>query len=128
LIIYPEFINQFIEAGLHEALTHPSAQTIANHIKELKDQSGNFGPERLLELTTGPERSFISKQLISVPDIPDYKKEAEEKISWLRKNSIKFRTRALTALINEAQRKNDMELLMKLLEKKRQLSEKIEEK
>jgi len=128
LIIYPEFIDQFLKAGLHEALHHPSARVIANHIKELKDQNGSFGPERLLELTAGPERSFISKQLISVPDIPDYEKEAEEKISWLQKNRRMVESRLLTASINEAQRKNDIGLLMELLEKKRQLSEKIEEK
>lgn len=128
LIIYPEFIDKFIEAGLHDALNNPSAQVIAQHIEELNNHKGRFGPERLLEITVGPERSFISKQLISVPDIDDYEKEAVEKITWLKENSNKIKMQSLTTSINEAQRRNDTELLMQLLDKKRQLSEKIEEK
>nr|MBF0220817.1 DNA primase [Desulfobulbaceae bacterium] len=126
LIIYPEFINKFIEAGLHDALNNPSAQVIAQHIEELNNHKVSYGPERLLELTVGPERSFISKQLTTVPDIDDYEKEAVEKINWLKENSTKIKMHSLTAAINEAQRRNDTELLMKLLDKKRQLSEKIE--
>lgn len=128
LIVYPEYINKFVEAGLFDALSHPSAQSIAFRIQELNTHGGRYGPERLLELTTGPERSFISRQLISVPDTPDQDQEAEEKISWLRENCLKIKLRSLTAKIHAAQNKNDTKQMMALLTEKMKLHEKIQEK
>ena len=128
LIIYPEYYEKFAEAGLCDAISHPSAQVIVNRINELQSRGNFLGPEQLLSETVGPERSFISKQLISAPDFPEQEEEALEKIAWLKENSLKVRMRSLTARINEAQQQNDEKLLMELLAKKSKIYEKYQEK
>lgn len=121
LIVYPEYIEAFLDAGLFDAVTHPSGQVIINHLRELAAHP-DYGPEHLLNLTVGPERSFVSRQLISVPEFPDHKREAEEKMRWLQENRLRGRMKSLTARINEAQRENNQELLMELLLEKSKLN------
>jgi len=123
LIIYPEYADQFIEAGLFDAITQPSAINIVTALQELHKNFPGSGAERLLDRLEGAERVFVSSQLISVPCLPDTAREAAEKIHWLRENRQKVRTRELTVRINEAQRQNDQELLFTLLLEKKKISE-----
>lgn len=123
LIIYPEYFPRFLEAGLMEVLTHPGAITIARALQESITSSPGGGAERLLDFVQGPERVFVTSQLISAPSLPDTDHEATEKIAWLRENRRKFRMRQLTARINEAQQQNDQALLLSLLMEKKKISE-----
>jgi DNA primase len=123
LIIYPEYANQFVEAGLFDAVTQPAALNIVRLLQELHINYPGCGAERLLDRLEGPERVFVSSQLISVPFLPDTAREAAEKIHWLRENRQKIRMRELTARINEAQRQNDQELLHTLLIEKKRITE-----
>ncbi|MDD5759165.1 MAG: DNA primase [Desulfobulbaceae bacterium] len=123
LIIYPEYVGQFVEEGLLEIITQPSAANIVKALQELHSKFPGCGAERLLDQLEGPERTFVSRQLISVPVLPDTEREAAEKIAWLRENRQKQRMRQLTARINEAQSKNDQELLFSLLLEKKKISE-----
>ena len=122
LIIYPEYAEQFIEAGLFDAVTQPSAINIVKSLQELHKNFPGSGAERLLDHLEGAERVFVSSQLISVPCLPDTAREAAEKIHWLRENRQKVRMRELTARINAAQRQNDQELLFALLLEKKKIS------
>lgn len=123
LIINPEYVGRFIEAGLLAALTHPSAITIAQALQEALDQLPAGGAERLLDFVQGPERVFVSEQLIAAPSLPDTAREAAEKLQWLRENARKERMRELTVRINEAQRQNDQALLLSLLLEKKKINE-----
>ncbi len=123
LIIYPEYVDQFIEAGLLEVITQPAAINIVNAVRDLNANFPGCGAERLLDRLEGAERTFVSKQLISVPSLPETGPEAAEKIQWLRENRQKIRMRQLTARINEAQRQNDQELLLTLLMDKKKIDE-----
>lgn len=126
LIIYPEYVDQFIEVGLLELITQPAAVSIVNAVRELNKKFPGCGSERLLDYLEGVERTFVSKQLISVPSLPDTGKEAAEKIQWLKENRQKIRMQGLTARINEAQRQNDQELLLALLLEKKKINEERE--
>lgn len=123
LIIYPEYVERFIEAGLFDVITQPAAVTIVKVLRELNKNFPGGGAERLLDHVQGPERAFVSKQLISVPCLPDTDREADEKILWLRENSQRIRMRDLTCRINEAQRQNDQALLLSLLMEKKKTTE-----
>lgn len=123
LIIYPEYTEKFIEAGLLEVVTEPAARTIVTALQALHQNSPGCGAECLLDKLDGPERVFVSRQLISVPSLPDTAREAAEKIHWLRENNQKVRMRQLTARINEAQRQNDQGLLLSLLQEKKKITE-----
>ncbi len=130
LIVYPQHLQSLLDAGLMDALPHPSGQVIVNHLIELTANNGQFGPEQLMDLTVGPERSFVSKVLISAPSLGDseLEQEAQEKVQWLQANSFKFTMRSLTKRINEAQQLNDIDLLMGLLAEKSRISDKLKEK
>ncbi len=123
LIIYPEYVERFLKAGLLEVLTHPGAMAIAQALQESIASSPGGGAERLLDFVHGPERVFVTSQLITAPTLPDSDREATEKIAWLRENRRKFRMRQLTARINEAQQQNDQALLLTLLMEKKKISE-----
>jgi DNA primase len=122
LIVYPEYLDRFIEAGLWEALTNPAAIKIVKALQESSKQFPGGGVERLLDLVQGPERVFVSRQLISVPSLPDTAREAAEKIRWLREIRQKSRMRDLTVRINEAHQQNDQALLLSLLMEKKKIS------
>lgn len=123
LVIYPEYVDQFIEAGLFDVLTQPAAINIVKSLQELHKNFPGSGAERLLDRLEGAERVFVSSQLISVPCLPDTEREAAEKVHWLQENRQKVRMRQLTARINEAQRQNDQELLLALLLEKKKITE-----
>ena len=123
LIIYPEYVEPFVEAGLFEAISQTTAVGIVNAVRELRQRCPEAGPERLLEHLEGEARVFVSSQLIAVPFLPDPAKEAAEKIHWLRENRQKSSMRSLTARINEAQRQGDQEQLLRLLIEKKKISE-----
>lgn len=123
LIIYPEYVEPFVAAGLFDALIHPAAINIANSLVEMIQNYPGSGAERLLDILEGAERAFVSQQLIQVPFLPDTELEAEEKICWLRENMRKYRMRELTTMINDAQLKNDHEQVLKLLLEKQKISE-----
>jgi len=123
LIVYPEYTNDFIEAGLFSALAQPAAVNIAKALAEIQQNCPGSGAERLLDTLAGSERAFVSQQLIQVPCLPDTALEAAEKILWLQENHRKERMRELTARINAAQQENDQELMLKLLVEKKLLTE-----
>jgi DNA primase len=125
LIINPEYVQEFIKAGLEYSIEGESGRTILQHLVAVSQDGGLSGPEQILELTSGPERSFVSKCLIDFPELSDEQREEEaaEKILWLRENSLKSKMRQLTAQINQAQKDNDNELLMKLLKQKNKMRE-----
>ncbi len=129
LIIYPEYVDRLVDAGISEAVNTPSGQSILGHIQKLsQDEYGS--PERLMEMVEGAERVFVSEQLISPPsgNEENMDEEVEEIISWLQENLLHRRMKDLTARINEAQLQGDDELLLTLLGEKNEIRKKMQEK
>ncbi len=127
LVGYPEFIGRFLEAGIEEMLASASAAVILSHLKEMAAQEGEVVPEHLLEKMSGPERSFISQVLLSVPHYSGERREAiaDEMLMWMQREGAKTQRENLIRQITEAQQANDETLYMELMEKMRGISDPV---
>lgn len=127
VLLYPEFLQQFLEAGMDDVISDPVALTILDQLKSSARQGDLAGPELLLDRVTGPARTYISRLLISAPLYSDEEKtaEAEEKRAWLKKNSLKVQIENLNQQINEAHKSRNDELCMELMAKKKQMAESL---
>ena len=68
LVFYPGFLKRFLEAGIEDILVENSAGNILDILQELTEGGEVSGPEQLMEaLPGGPERSYVSRLLISSP-------------------------------------------------------------
>lgn len=123
LVAYPEYLPAFLEAGLEEIIMNQFGLAILHLLKRQPDLSG--GSEQLLELATGPERSFISRLLISTPSHSEEMREqmAQEMLSWLTSTSLKAKKERLMQQISEAQHTQNEQLLMELMIQKIHMDE-----
>ncbi len=122
LIIFPEYLQNFLEAGIEVMITSTFGRNILQHLREVNLlESGQ--QERLLDLTSGPEKTFISRLLTSSPAYSAEEREqtAQEQLDWLRKSHIKIMHGQLTKQINEAQKSGDVALCMQLIGQKKTL-------
>lgn len=125
LILYPEYLQDFVEAGIDDVIVDSYGQNILSQMKIFIQQDSGVGPEGLLSMTDGPEKSFISRLLVSTPAYPNEIKEAtaEEMISWLKKTSLKTKKDRLINQINEAHKSQNETLYMELMEQKKKMDE-----
>ena len=127
LIIFPEYLQNFMEAGIEVMITNPFGCNILQHLREVAClETGQH--ERLLDLAAGPEKAFISRLLITGPTFTDEARElaAEEKLTWLRQCRIKLRLEDLTKQINETQKAGDFDHLMQLMAQKKNLDTELQ--
>lgn len=123
LVVYPEYLSAFLEAGLEEIIVDQFGLAILHLLKRQPDLSS--GSEQLLDLATGPERSFISRLLISTPLHAEEMREqmAQEKLRWLTSASLKAKKERLMRQIREAQHSRNDQLLMELMAQKIHMDE-----
>jgi DNA primase len=113
LICYPEYLHDFLEAGIQEVLANTAARNILLQMQLLADG----GPEELLEsLAAGPERTFVSRLLLAAPSYADGEKEktAAEMHAWLKKNGLRTRKEQLVHQMNLAFQSRDENLCLQL--------------
>lgn len=122
LLVYPEYLPAFLEAGLEEIIVNQFGLAILQLLQGQPDLSG--GSEQLLEFATGPERSFISRLLISTPSHSEEMKAqmAREMLDWLSTASLKARQERLTQQGSEARQSQNAQLEMELAAKKIQMN------
>ncbi|MBU0673050.1 MAG: DNA primase [Proteobacteria bacterium] len=127
LIIFPEYLQKFREAGIEQVITSQAGKKILSNLIALKSE-GALEPERLLDLVEGAERSFISRLLVASPDYSDEEREkqAVEKLDWLEKNRFKILQQDLTQRIDEAQKTGNIPLCLELIARKKALKETIQ--
>lgn len=119
LIIFPEYLQNFMEAGIKEVVVSGVGQNILKHLREfVRDGDGSL--DQLLKLAEGPEKSFISKLLIESPSYSDEDREeiAAEKMAWLKKIRHTDLKEDLTRQIKAAQLSGDTELCLELIAEK----------
>ncbi|MCX5865608.1 MAG: DNA primase [Deltaproteobacteria bacterium] len=123
LLAYPEYLPTFLDAGLEEIIMNQFGLAILQLLKKQPDLSG--GAEQLLELATGPERSFISRMLISTPSHSEEMREqmAQEMLGWLTTTSLRAKKERLMRQISEAQHTQNEQLLKELMTQKIQMDE-----
>jgi len=122
LLVYPEYLPAFLEAGLEEIIVNQFGLAILQLLKSQPDLSG--GSEQLLALATGPERSFISRLLISTPAHSEELREqmAQEKLAWLMSARMKTKQDRLTRQSSEARHAQNAQLEMELAAQKIQMN------
>ncbi len=127
LIIYPEYLQQFMDVGIDELITHPAARSIIDALLVQSKDNPHPAPEHILPVLADAERNFVSKLLISTPSFSEEDKEMEaaEKINWLKETNLKNQRKRLTRLINEAQQSKDIPLCMELIAQKRAIEERL---
>ncbi len=125
LVIYTEYLNDFLEAGLDDIIASDFGRSLLAPLRAFVERGVDSGPDALLEMTTGDERSFISEVLVSAPFLSEELKEAEaaEKISWLRKLRLEIKKQRLIEQINEAHLSRNEALWMELMEEKKKIDE-----
>jgi len=123
LVVHPEYLQDFLDTGLEDIVVSPFGAAILQLFAKLRDRDA--GPEQLLDLATGPERSFISGLLTALPTYSDeLKKEmAREKTGWLRMHSLKAKRARLVQQINKAQQTQNEKLLLELMIQKKIIDE-----
>ena len=93
LIFYPQFLERFLEAGIEEIMGEGCGGNILAGLQKAFDNNQAAGPEQLMEtLESGPERSYVSKLLISSPFLKqDEEDEKTEKMSGWFGTALKKR-------------------------------------
>ncbi len=138
MIIYPEYMQKFIDSGIDDVLVEPSAKIILGHLKKLcpmgpEERAGS--PDQLLDLLPeGPERSFVSQLLISAQTLVADDNEnmpsavAAGMIAWLEKNRLILAREQLARKIDAAHHDGDENLLLELFGEKIKLDAALEQK
>lgn len=123
LVVHPEYLRSFLDAGLEDIVVSPFGRAIVQLLAKLREHDA--GPEQLLDLATGPERSFVSRLLIAPQTYSDAIKEdlAREKTGWLRMHSLKAKRASLVRQINKAQQTQNEELWLELMNQKKLMDE-----
>jgi DNA primase len=132
LLIYPESLPQFLEAGLEEEFAeneNDSARMILDQLKLIDLHDQKEGAEVLLERLQGGERNLVARLLIETPSYFIEKKDSfnAELLAWVRKQACQRREARLQREINEAYREGNENLYMRLLKEKTELLEKKKE-
>lgn len=128
LVFYPRYLERFLEAGVEDILVGNPASQILAALQELSRNKEFNGPEQLMEvLAEGPERSYVSRLLISSAflgqdDSEVAEKTAEEMLVWLVRYRFKKEIKQLSDEIRTAQESQDSKLLEELLLRKAELN------
>jgi DNA primase len=129
LIFHPRYLKRFLEAGIEEILAENPASNILNALQQLAAENVTIGPEQLMEnLPEGPERSYVSRLLITSPFLRRHDQEklaenvADEMLVWLVRYRFKKEIQQLSEEIRKAQQNKDKKLLEELLLRKAELN------
>ncbi len=123
LIVYPEYLPQFVGAGVEDFFAGNAALDIIDVMKQLSVE--NFQAEMLLAQINEPLKGIIAEILVSVPSCLPEKAEqtAREMVGWLQRLGLQEKKERLVARIQQVQHENNPSLLMELIEKKKELDE-----
>jgi len=129
LIFYPRYVQRFVAAGIEDILVESRASAILGALQQLAAANEVVSPEQLMDtLPEGPERSYVSRLLISSPFLKQYDQEqlaenmAEEMLVWLVHYRFKKEIKHLSEEIRIAQQNQDQKLLGELLLRKAELN------
>jgi DNA primase len=129
LILYPEFLDILLAAGLENVMREPVLTDFMIFLKELAG-SGECTPENIFSsLSDGPERDYVAQLFMGAGGC-ESKEGAEpqtmcdELVCWLRENNRQRDGADLLEQIRTAQQAGDHETLMELLRRKQECGRK----
>ncbi|MEW6595292.1 MAG: DNA primase [Thermodesulfobacteriota bacterium] len=125
LLVHPECIADFLEAGLEESVSSDVGRELLQALRAAPATAA--GPERILDLVQGPEKATLSRLLVTAPAYADeVRGEAvQEMIAWLKKNSLRAKKERLLQDISAAHQSRDEALWLRLLAQKKELDEAV---
>lgn len=125
LIVYPEYVERFMAAGLPDLLTSSGAMEILARLQILASEGQVAGPEQLLDTLVGTARTFVSQVLMNAPAYSVEQREAiaADKLAWLAREAGRVRRERLTRQLMEAQQANDEVLSNELTARFRDLDQ-----
>ena len=125
-------MGRFLEAGIEEIMGDGFGGSILAGLQKTVKNNQAAGPEQLMEtLEPGPERSYVSKLLISSPFLKQdeedemAEKMAEEMLVWLVRYRFKKEIEQISRDIRDAQQAQDNDLLEELVIRKAELNKYI---
>lgn len=123
MVIYPQYFQDFVDAGIEEFLADSEALHIVEIMKEIPTE--HFQPEMLLARLDGTLKDIIAEMLVAVPAcLPEQSAQtAREMLDWLARHSLHKKKEQLVLQIRRVQHENNPVLLMELIEKKKELDE-----
>lgn len=121
LLVHPECIADFLAAGLADSISSEFGHEILEALQ--KAPATTAGPEHLLDLIQGPEKSSLSRLLVTTPAYADEVKNeaAREMVAWLKKNSLRIRKERLLQDISAAHQSQNEDLMLRLVAEKKEL-------
>jgi DNA primase len=129
LIIHPEFLEKFLDAGIEEVLDAPLAGKILAALKKIEPTVGRPVPEMLLDiLPDGVERSFVTRLLIAAQTYGAEQDDvllaevAAEQLAWLHGQRLSKEIDTINREIEAATEAKDDRLLLELSSKKSELN------
>lgn len=121
LLLHGDYREQFLAAGLREAVTSPAAHALLALIDQAGEQFSEQ-PEILLDLAAIPARSMVSRLLTVSASacLPENREErATELLAWLRQQAHRKDADRLVREISAAYQAGDEELLTRLMSEKK---------
>lgn len=129
LIIHPEYLEKFMNAGVEEVLDEPVASNILAALKQRPPTAGQPAPEMLLDvLPDGAERTFVTRLLIAAQACGTEEEDlllaevAAEQLAWLHRVRLKKEIDSVSREIQAATEAKDDRLLLELSRKKIELN------
>jgi len=129
LLLYPEFFDTLLAAGLEDVLREPVLIDFIVFLKKIA-QGGNCSPEMIFSsLADGPERDYVARLFMNAGGIEGregstQQEMCDELVSWLRTNNRQRDEADLLERIRVAQQAGDHETLMELLQRKQECGRK----
>jgi len=124
LIIFPEYLQNFIKAGIEEVIQEPRAQRMLELLVRASAEQDADVHDDLLAIAGPEDREYVIALLVTAPDHPpdEARQIAEEKLAWLGRTIKKGQQEELTREIIAAQKSGDGERCRELMERKRKMA------
>ncbi len=121
LLSYPRYLPAFRQAGIEDMLGETAGKILLDLLITQLAQRPEAGPETLLQVADQEVKNLISRLLTTAPRYDEEQQEqtAAAMLAWLEQRNLQHRKQLLTEQIHAAQKNNDTELLMRLLEEKK---------
>lgn len=132
LILAPNYLSSFYDAGVAEILDDPQCGVVLGALDALAALGASASPEEILALLTdGEEKRFVARTFLQATGMAagandTIEEMAREMCAWLRAQRVKASGAHLQREILAAQTTGDMARLAELLERKKKIRSSVD--
>jgi len=126
LLSYPDELPSFREAGIEEIISGGSGRMLLELLTTVQRENAAAGPEHILTAADASVKALVSKMLATAPRYDEQQRLdiRNSMLAWLRSRRLNKKNEVLNEKIRLAEKNNDSELLMRLLQEKKALDQK----